>query len=81
MGEWRYSSFILNLGTLDGGARIAQSVWRLAMGWTTKWSEFESWWEQEFSLLPVIQVGSGAHPASYQMDSGVSFPGSKAAGV
>jgi hypothetical protein len=45
-----------------------------------KVSEFEYRWGQEFSVLHVIQTGSGAHPASYQMGIGDSFPGSKAAG-
>jgi hypothetical protein len=34
-----------------------------------------------FSLLHVVQIGSGAHPTSYPMGTGGSFPGSKAAGV
>jgi hypothetical protein len=49
------------------GAGIAQSVWRQATGWTAKGSEFESQWGQEFSLLHIIQTGSGIHPASYPM--------------
>jgi hypothetical protein len=32
-----------------------------------------------FSLLHCIRTGSGAHPASYPMGNGGSFPGSKAA--
>jgi hypothetical protein len=36
---------------------------------------FESRWRQDFSLLHVVQTGSGAHPASYSMDTGSSFPG------
>jgi hypothetical protein len=36
---------------------------------------------QEFSLLPVVQTGSGVHPASYPMGTGDSFPGYKAAGA
>jgi hypothetical protein len=28
----------------------------------------------EFSLLYIIQIGCGAHPASYPMDTGGSFP-------
>jgi hypothetical protein len=28
-----------------------------------------------------IQNGSGAHPASYQVDTGSSFPGGKAVGT
>jgi hypothetical protein len=34
-----------------------------------------------FSLLRHVQPGSGAHPASYPMDTGVSFHGGKAAGA
>jgi hypothetical protein len=33
-----------------------------------------------FSLRLRVQTGSGAHPASYQMRTGRSSPGSKAAG-
>jgi hypothetical protein len=43
-------------------------------------SEFESRLEQEFSLLRVVQTGSGAHPASYPMGTGPCFSGGKAAG-
>jgi hypothetical protein len=35
---------------------------------------------EEFSLLHVVQTGSGAHPACYPMGTGGSFPRSKAAG-
>jgi hypothetical protein len=35
----------------------------------------------EFSLLHNMQTGSGAHPASYPMDTWGSFPGGKVAGV
>jgi hypothetical protein len=35
----------------------------------------------EFSLLHVVQSGSCAHPASYAMGSGGSFPGDEAAGA
>jgi hypothetical protein len=34
-----------------------------------------------FSLLHVVQTDSGAHPASYPMCTGSSFPGGKAAGA
>jgi hypothetical protein len=51
----------------------------MATGWTTEGSEFESRWGQEFSLLQVVKTDSGAHPASYPMGNGVSFPGGKAA--
>jgi hypothetical protein len=42
-------------------------VKRLATGCTTEGSEFESRHRQEFSLLHIVQNGSGAHPASYPM--------------
>jgi hypothetical protein len=47
----------------------------------TKGPGFESRWGQELSLLHVVQTGSGAHPASYLMGTGGSFPGGKAAGA
>jgi hypothetical protein len=34
-----------------------------------------------FSLRHHVQTGSGAHPASYPMGTGSSFPGGKAAGA
>jgi hypothetical protein len=46
-----------------------------------KLDEFESRKGQEFSLLHVVKTGSGAHPASYPMGTGGSFPWSKAAGA
>jgi hypothetical protein len=36
---------------------------------------------KKLSLLHVVYTGSGAHPASYPMDTGGSFPGDKAAGA
>jgi hypothetical protein len=36
---------------------------------------------QAFSLLHVVQTGSGVHPTSYPMCTEGSFPGSKTAGV
>jgi hypothetical protein len=47
----------------------------LATGWTTKGSEFESRSGQEISLLHVVQNASRAHPASYPVGTGGSFPG------
>jgi hypothetical protein len=63
------------------GAGIAQSVWRLATGCSAEESEFKCLYGQEYSLLHVVQIGSGAHPASYPMGTGNSFPGGKAAGA
>jgi hypothetical protein len=50
----------------------------IATGWTAEGSEFESRYGQEFSLLHIVQTGSGVHPTSYRMDTGGSFPGRKA---
>jgi hypothetical protein len=58
-----------------------QSVQRMATGWTTKASEFNSQWGQEFPLLHVVQTESGTHPASYKMGAPGSFPRGKTAGV
>jgi hypothetical protein len=37
-------------------------------------SEFESRWSEVVFLLSAVQTGSGAHPASYPMGTGGSFP-------
>jgi hypothetical protein len=52
---------------------------RLATGWTTEGSNFESRKGQVFSLLRIVQTGSGLHPTSYQIGTGGSFLGVKAA--
>jgi hypothetical protein len=36
---------------------------------------------KEFSRLQSVQTASGAHPVSYPMGNGDTFPGGKAAGV
>jgi hypothetical protein len=33
---------------------------------------------EDFFSSPCVQTGSGAHPASYPMGTGVFFPGGKA---
>jgi hypothetical protein len=50
-------------------AAVAQSVERLTTGWMTE-SEFESRLFQEFSLIHIDKIDSGAHGFSYGMDSG-----------
>jgi hypothetical protein len=35
----------------------------------------------EFSLLHIVQTGSGAHPSYYSMGTGGSFPRGKAVGA
>jgi hypothetical protein len=44
------------------------------MGWMTERSEFKSWYDHEFSLLHVVQTGSGVHPTSYTIGTRGSFP-------
>jgi hypothetical protein len=51
------------------------------MGWTTEESKFESRYGQEFSLLQVVQTGSGVHPTSYPKGIGGFFSVDKAAGA
>jgi hypothetical protein len=49
---------------------LASSV-GIATGWTAR-VRCPAW--QDFSLLHSVQTGSGAHPASYLMGTGDSFP-------
>jgi hypothetical protein len=50
----------------------------ISMDWTT---QVRCLADTRFSLLHVVQTDSGAHPASYGMGTGFSFPGGKAAAV
>jgi hypothetical protein len=45
----------------------------LQTGRQKRW-KFESRWGQEISLLHVLQIDSGTHPASYPVGTGSSFP-------
>jgi hypothetical protein len=47
---------------------------------TSQAAIINKWLIYSFSLLHIIQTGSGAHPASYSVGTGVSFPGGKVAG-
>jgi hypothetical protein len=53
----------------------------LPTDWTADGSEFESRYGQQFPLLHIVQTDLEDHPTSYPMDTGGSFPGSKAAGA
>jgi hypothetical protein len=56
-------------------ATVAQAVQCLTTGWAI---EVRSQTEAEdFSSSPCIQTGSGAHPTSYPMGTGVLSPGVK----
>jgi hypothetical protein len=43
--------------------------------------EFESRWGQKFSLLYIVQTGSGVHTTSYKIGIWGSFPGVKRQGL
>jgi hypothetical protein len=49
------------------GAVVIATGWT---GWTAHGLEFESRYGQDFSPLHVVQTGSGAHLASYPMNTG-----------
>jgi hypothetical protein len=49
----------------------------IATGWTAEGSEFESRWDQEFSLLHVVDTYSGIHPTSYPISTEAFSPGVK----
>jgi hypothetical protein len=55
-----------------------QSVQRLATGWTAEGSDFESRQGRDFSLLHVVQTGSGMHLGSYPMYTGGRAAGAEA---
>jgi hypothetical protein len=59
----------------------AEHYLSLTMGWMTEWSEFESWYSEEFSLLHIVQTSSGAHPTSQLTGTRGSFTRSKSAGA
>jgi hypothetical protein len=42
--------------------------------------DFESRYGKTFSLLRIVKTGFGVHPTSYNMGTGVSFPGVKRQG-
>jgi hypothetical protein len=58
--------------TSQVGAAVAQAT----TGWTIGVRSPTG--AQDFSSSLCVQTGSGAHPASYPMGTGVPFPGGKA---
>jgi hypothetical protein len=68
---------VMLISTPTAAARTAlYSVW--AAGWTTDESWFDSRQGREIHLIRSVQTGSGAHPASYRVDTGFSVTGYKA---
>jgi hypothetical protein len=65
----------LNIKNQDSSVSIAIGYWLYDEGVRVR-----VWWGQEFSLLHVVQTGSGVHPTSYPMGTGSSFPRDKVAG-
>jgi hypothetical protein len=54
------------------GAAVAQAVKCLTTGWTIGVRSLIG--AEDFSSSPCVQIGSGAHPASYTMGTGGLFP-------
>jgi hypothetical protein len=52
----------------------------MATGWTTEGLEFESRWEQEYSLFRVVDTGSGVSQPPIQWAPGALYPGVKRQG-
>jgi hypothetical protein len=72
-------SFInISAATLHIGYRIRYSDWLRLDDWRV---EVRVPVGSEFSLLQVVQTGSGVRATSYPMGTGGSFPGRKAAGA
>jgi hypothetical protein len=70
---------ILTIVEFTAVSQAAQSVYCLAMGWTTWQSRFDPRQRQkDFSSSLCAQISSGAHPASCTLDSGGPFLGAKA---
>jgi hypothetical protein len=64
---------LFNIPLLHSTSR--HNVFGTKTDWTTVGAEFESRWDQQFSLLHVGQTGSGVHPTSHLMVTGGSFLG------
>jgi hypothetical protein len=67
--------------TVKGGGGGSVSLWlRTDFRWFIPFRAIEvrSPTGADFSSSPCVQTGSGAHPASYPMGTGGSFPGGKA---
>jgi hypothetical protein len=76
-----YKPWNASLKSRDSSVGIVTTL-RLGYGWTIGVLEFDfRWVAGNFSLHHRVQDGSGAHPASYPMGTGGSFPGGKAAGA
>jgi hypothetical protein len=66
---------ILELVLEKYGAEAAQSGSRLGYGLEDRGSIIGKRNDGTFSLRHRVQIGSGAHPASYPMGAGGSLPG------
>jgi hypothetical protein len=74
--QYLFSLNISNHVSRDSAVSIATSYWLDDRG-----VGVQVQWGQEFSLLHIVQTGSGVHPTSYPMDTGGSFPRGKATGA
>jgi hypothetical protein len=70
-----HTLFLISVLVFSGVA-VAQSVSCLTTGWTTGVRSPTG--AEDFSSIPCVQIGSGAHPASCTMGTVGPFPGGKA---
>jgi hypothetical protein len=75
-----YDFFDISSVFVSTRAAVAQSVYRLATGWTIESSEFESLYCQEYSLPHTVQTGYGVHQSCYPKVPAAHSPGIKQTG-
>jgi hypothetical protein len=63
----------------DSGSRSADSNWLRAERLKCRSLSLSMF--ENFACLHIVHTGSGAHPASYAIGIGGSFPGAKAVGA
>jgi hypothetical protein len=83
-GQLQLKSLQRSKGKHNSSLKVAVQglvLWPTPYTYIHKGSQLESQYGQEFPLLHVVQIGSGAHPTSYLMSTGGSFPEGKEAGV
>jgi hypothetical protein len=61
-----------------GVVSLFRASWPGSYKYLSLWGVRVPAWARNFSLHHHVQTGSGAHPASYRMDTRGSFPGGKA---
>jgi hypothetical protein len=65
--EWRRVQNTKHGSLRNNNDHSRDSVVGIGTGWTTEGLELKTLKGQEFTVLYVVQTGSGVHPASYAM--------------